>query len=567
MSSSARGPRDDADGSHAADGPGHHHELAYPSTKEVQQVSLLNPGAPAQTGVAEKGLAAGMVGLIGAVVIGISVVAPAYTLTSGLGPTISTVGTFVPAILLLGFLPMLLVAIGYRELNNKVPDSGTSFTWATQAFGPYVGWMGGWGLVAASVIVLSNLAAVGVDFTFLLLAEVTGRPEIADLTTNLWINIPLTLVYLAAAAWISYRGMDATKNLQYVLVMFQLVALGGFAIAAIVQASSGTGFDVTPFQWEWFNPFAVGDFSVVAAGVSLSIFLFWGWDVTLTMNEETKDPEKTPGRAGSLTVVTIIAIYVLVALGVIMWAGVGTGELGAGNPDNQESLFALLGGPIMGPFAILMFMAVLVSSLASLQSTMVAPARTLLAMGFYHAVPPALARVSARHRSPSVATWVCAACAAVFYAVTRLISENALWDTITAPGLMICFYYGITALACVWYFRREWFTSVGNALTTFLFPLIGGFVLLVMFCVTALDSTDPDDGSGSSVFGVGTVFILGMGVLAIGVVLMMWTRLRHPAYFRGETLPQTDSTRPIPIIRPDDDGTAVVRDPNERTHS
>ena len=116
---------------------------------------------------------------------------------------------------------------------------------------------------------------------------------------------------------------------------------------------------------------------------------------------------------------------------------------------------------------------------------------------------------------------------------------------------MICFYYGITALACVWYFRREWFTSVGNALTTFLFPLIGGLVLLVMFCVTALDSTDPDYGSGSSVFGVGTVFILGMGVLAIGVVLMMWTRLRHPAYFRGETLPQTDSTRPIPIIRPD----------------
>ena len=183
----------------------------------------------------------------------------------------------------------------------------------------------------------------------------------------------------------------------------------------------------------------------------------------------------------------------------------------------------------------------------------------------YGATP--FAELSARFNSPAFATWVCAGFAGLFYVVTRLLSENALWDTITALGLMICFYYGITALACVWYFRREWFTSVGNALTTFLFPLIGGLVLLVMFCVTALDSTDPDYGSGSSVFGVGTVFILGMGVLAIGVVLMMWTRLRHPAYFRGETLPQTDSTRPIPIIRPDDDGTAVVRDPNERTHS
>ena len=542
------------------DNEGHQH--VYPTTSAIEQVNLLNPG-----GVSNKGLQAGKVGLLGAVVIGVSVVAPAYTLTSGLGPTISTVGTHVPAILLLGFIPMLLVALGYRALNTRVPDSGTSFTWATHAFGPYVGWMGGWGLIAASVIVLSNLAAVAVDFTFLLLAQITGSQAIADLAGNLWVNIPLTLVYLALAGWISHRGMETTKHLQYILVAFQILALGAFAVAALTQSSRGAGFDPTPVQLDWFNPFTAGDFSVVAAGVSLSIFLFWGWDVTLTMNEETKDPERTPGRAAAVTVFVIIAVYILSALAVISWAGIGSEGLGAGNPDNQESIFAVLAGPILGPFAVIMSSAILVSSLASLQSTMVSPARTLLAMGFYRAVPTRFAELSPRFNSPAFATWVCAGFAGLFYVVTRLLSENALWDTITALGLMICFYYGITALACVWYFRREWFTSVGNALTTFLFPLIGGLVLLVMFCVTALDSTDPDYGSGSSVFGVGTVFILGMGVLAIGVVLMMWTRLRHPAYFRGETLPQTDSTRPIPIIRPDDDGTAVVRDPNERTHS
>ena len=544
-------------GSHAAP---RHDEHVYPSTAEVEQVSLLNPA-----GVSNKGLEAGKVGLIGAVVIGISVVAPAYTLTSGLGPTISTVGTHVPAILLLGFVPMLLVALGYRALNTRVPDSGTSFTWATHAFGPYVGWMGGWGLIAASVIVLSNLAAVGVDFTFLLLAQVTGDEALADLAGNLWVNIPLTVLYLALAGWISHRGMEATKKLQYVLVVFQLVALGAFAVAALVQASNGAGFDPTPVELDWFNPFTAGDFSVVAAGVSLSIFLFWGWDVTLTMNEETKDPERTPGRAASVTVLVIIAVYVLSALGVIAWAGVGTEGLGAGNEENQESIFAVLAGPVLGPFAVIMSSAILISSLASLQSTMLSPARTLLAMGFYRAVPPKFAELSPRFNSPAFATWVCAAAAAAFYVVTRLVSENALWDTITALGLMICFYYGITALACVWYFRREWSTSAGNALNTFLFPLLGGIVLLVMFTVTAVDSTDPDYGSGSSIGGVGTVFILGMGVLVLGVALMLWTRLRHPAYFRGETLPRTDSTRPIPIIRPDDDGAAVVADPNERT--
>ena len=82
----------------------------------------------AEHGISKKGLSAGSVGLIGAIVIGISCIAPAYTLTAALGPTVSEVGEQVPAIILVGFIPMLLVAFGYRELNKRMPDSGTSFT-------------------------------------------------------------------------------------------------------------------------------------------------------------------------------------------------------------------------------------------------------------------------------------------------------------------------------------------------------------------------------------------------------------------------------------------------------
>ncbi|WP_419866048.1 APC family permease [Corynebacterium neomassiliense] len=486
-----------------------------------------------------KGLAAGKIGVLGAVVVGISCIAPAYTLTSGLGPTISEVGTQVPGILLLGFLPMLLIAFGYRELNNRVPDSGTSFTWATKAFNPWVGWMGGWGLVTATVIVLSNLAAVAVDFFYLLLSQVFDNPDIADLTTNLWINIPTTLVFITVAAWVAYRGVESTKNLQYWLVGFQLVVLTGFAVVALAQADKGTSFDPTDVELSWFNPFdmdATGSFSTVAAGVSLSIFMFWGWDATLTMNEETKDPRRTAGRASTIVVLVIMAVYALCAVGVIAWAGTGTGGLGAGNPDNQESIFAALADPVLGKWGILMSLAILSSSFASLQSTMISPSRTLLAMGYYKALPPSFAKISPRFRTPSTATVISAAAAGTFYTVTRLVSENALWDTISALGLMICFYYGITAVACVWYFRHEMFDSLRNMLFMFLFPLAGGLVLLVMFFYTAVDSLDPSYGSGSSIGGVGMVFILGAGVLILGVVVMLWVRLRDPSFFRGETL-------------------------------
>ncbi len=178
-----------------------------------------------------------------------------------------------------------------------MPDSGTSFTWAARAFGPWVGWMAGWGLVVATILVLSNLAGIAVDFLFLLISQITGNPDIAGLASVTWINIGVCLLFMLGATWISYRDMQTTQKLQYWLVSFQILVLLFFAGAAIVQAVSGNGFDYQPFDLNWFNPFAISSFSAVAAGLSLSIFIFWGWDVTLTMNEETKDPEKTPGRA------------------------------------------------------------------------------------------------------------------------------------------------------------------------------------------------------------------------------------------------------------------------------
>ena len=510
------------------------------------------------SGITAKGLKVGKVGVIGGAIVGVGCIAPAYTLTSGLGPTVSEVGLQTPAILLVGFVPMLLVLFGYRELNNAMPDSGTTFTWATRAFGPWVGWLGGWGLVTATILVLSNLAAVAVDFLFILLAQIFQNPDLAELTRNLWINIPVTALFVAIAAFISYRGVEATQKVQYVLVAFQVLALGWYVIAAFVQIGSGNAYEPTPVTLDWFNPMAVESFSALAAGVSLSIFMFWGWDTVITMNEEAKDPETTPSRASLLTIAIIVVLYLAVTVATLAYAGIGETGLGAGNPDNQESIFAVLGSPIMGPFAILMSIAILSSSAASLQSTMVSPSRTLLAMGHYGALPPAFGRLSARFKTPSVATIASAVASLVFYVVMRVLSENALWDTITALGLMVCFYYGITGLAAVWYFRHSLFASARNVVFRFLFPLLGGLTLLLMFAKTAWDSLDPAYGSGSALFatsydadgvaqdGIGLVFVIGVGILLLGVVLMLIVAVRNRAFFRGEVI-RVGSDRDEPI--------------------
>src|SRR3978361_2328228 len=126
---------------------------------------------PAQYGsqeVASKGLKGGALGLISSVVIGVASTAPAYSLAATLGFIVAFVGVQAPIIVILAFIPMLFTAIGYQELNKADPDCGTTFTWATRAFGPIPGWLGGWGIIAADILVMASLAQVAGQYVFLL---------------------------------------------------------------------------------------------------------------------------------------------------------------------------------------------------------------------------------------------------------------------------------------------------------------------------------------------------------------------------------------------------------------
>ena len=94
--------------------------------------------------MADKGLKSNVVGLFGGTMLGISSVAPAYTGTITIGLLAAAVGAQTPVVFIAGFLPMFFAAYAYREFNTIMPDAGTSFTWTSKGFGPYVGWLGGW---------------------------------------------------------------------------------------------------------------------------------------------------------------------------------------------------------------------------------------------------------------------------------------------------------------------------------------------------------------------------------------------------------------------------------------
>jgi amino acid transporter len=89
-----------------------------------------------RAGLTSKGLAEGKVGTLSGAILGISSVAPGYTLPASIGVIVAAVGLKMPAVFIAGFIPMFLTAYAYRELNSRAPDCGASFTWSTKAFGP-----------------------------------------------------------------------------------------------------------------------------------------------------------------------------------------------------------------------------------------------------------------------------------------------------------------------------------------------------------------------------------------------------------------------------------------------
>jgi amino acid transporter len=506
-------------------------------------------GASAPPDLRSKGLSSGSLGLVGSIVLGVSSVAPVYALTATLGPTVSEVGLQMPAVFLVGFIPMLLVAYGYRELNRVAPDCGTSFTWATKAFNPYIGWMAGWGALLATIIVLSNLAGVAVTFFYLMLGQITGSDGIVEFGDRTVVHVLTCLIFVAIATAVAYRGTTLTKKVQYALVGFQLAVLLLFLVLALSAIASGDRPEGSlSFDASWLDVTQISSFSAFTAGLSLSLFIYWGWDTCLTVNEETEGSSRTPGRAALLCIAVIVLTYLATAIVLQMYAGIGEEGLGLGNPDTFDNVFAALAGPVMGPgLASLLFLAVVASSASSLQTTFLPPARTLLAMATYRALPERYARVHPRFQSPSVATVACGVAAGAFYAVMVLVSENVLLDTIYALGLMICFYYGLTAAACVWYFRKELTRSGRDLVLKGVMPGLGALMLLAVFLQTAVDTLDPAYGSGSSVFGLGSVFVVGIGSLLLGAVIMLVWRRSHPEFFRGETL-HTDTPS---LILPD----------------
>jgi hypothetical protein len=118
----------------------------------------------------------------------------------------------------------------------------------------------------------------------------------------------------------------------------------------------------------------------------------------------------------------------------------------------------------------------------------------------------------------------------IWYVGLTVLSADVLTDSITALGLVIAFYYGLTGFACVSFYRREIFRSAGNFVSMGVLPAAGGtimFVLLIKACFAPGEATT----SRLSIFGVGGPLIIAAAAVVTGLLLMLFAQHGMPEFF------------------------------------
>ena len=490
----------------------------------------------------DKGLKTGALGLISSIVVGVASTAPAYSLAASLGFVVaatngnSIVGVKAPAIMLIAFVPMFLIAVAYSELNKAEPDCGTTFTWGSRAFGPWLGWLGGWGIIAGDVIVMANLSQIAGSYTF----QLFGLDSLA--ASTFWTTVA-GIIWILIMTYICFRGIELSARIQVALLSIEVVILIIFSVVALTKVYNGTspaGSIHPSLSWLWPGGLSL---SAITTATLIAVFIYWGWDTALSINEETSDPTKTPGRAGIISTLILLVTYALVSVATVAFAGTGSKGVGLGNSANSADVFHAVGTTVFGGSGFgtvmedLLIIAVLSSASASTQTTILPTARTVLSMGAFRAIPAKFARIHPRYLTPTDATIWMGCVSILFYVGLTLVSQNVLGDSIAAVGLLIAFYYGMTGFACVWYYRRMIAQGGRDMWMRGVLPFLGGLLLLGAFVDACYNYAQPGYGK-TTIFGIGGVFVIGIGALLLGGVLMIVYRLVAPSFFKGQTLPR-----------------------------
>jgi len=425
------------------------------------------------------------------IIMGVAGSAPGFSIAVAIAGLLAAAGSVSPNALLIFAVPMLGISVAYKGLNKKIPNAGAAYEWTKQGFGKFFGYFSGWALlIAALVFMVTGSVPLG-----------TATIDLFDpaLASNVVLTTAIGAVWFIAIGVVLITGIELTSKIQVVMSSIELLILFGISIAAFLH--TGVGGAVTPFSWSWFGfNYPAGTFSSSALIV---VFLYWGWDVTCNLSEETKGhPPNAAGNGGFLSIFVTIASFVAFTVAALMMF---TLKDASGFSDNLIYHVAIAAGlGTAGGYAA--SLALILSSIATLETTMLQFSRTLFAMGRDRALPTAFGVVSPKTVTPVRTMYLLLGVGLVLIFLSSFMPTIAtiLGDSVSAIAVQVCYYYGLAGLVCAWSYKDAYKENMGTFIGYAVFPFLSAVALFVLgiYAITTFNLTTQIVGVGGLVVGI-----------------------------------------------------------------
>ena len=355
------------------------------------------------------------------------------------GKVAGEVGGAVWVPFVMAFTIAIITAFAYLELITKYPHAGGAANFIHKAFGlQFVTFMVTFTVMASGI---TSAATAAKAFASNLVAGVglDWAPEGAAV-------LGLAVAFMIVVALVNFRGVAESVGLNVVLTIIELT---GLMLVIFVGLWAVAGMSDAPVDFSRAMMFETsGDknaFLAATAGTSLAFFAMVGFEDSVNMAEETKDPVKTFPKIMLSGLVLTAIIYVLVSVTAV--ALVPVGQLSQGDTPLLQVVQA--GAPNLPIDTIYPFIAMFAVANTAVINMLMA-SRLLYGMAKQDVLPRPLALVHKGRQSPWVAIIVTTALAVGLILVVGQVT--ALGGT---TALLLLAVFAMVNIACIVLRKRD----------------------------------------------------------------------------------------------------------------
>jgi amino acid transporter len=451
--------------------------------------------------MADTGLRRDAVGLREVLFQSITDMAPGAAIAASIPAGVAFAGGALPLAVVFALIAALLSAWSIGQLARELPSSGSMATYAARGLHPSLGFLSAWAYAMVGWLI-PPLVLLQLGFT----VAGTLNSEISGYPANLW--WPWSILGLLIIFVTGYFGVRTSARFGTILGVFEIAVFLLMGIFLLFHAGSHNTVSVFTTK---YTPSAFHGLSGVIAGSVFSVLAFGGFEGAAPLAEEARNPRRTIQLAVLLATLLIGALYVFttyaadVAFGPGKFAGFTTSTGPASWEGMARSFYGL--------FWILVFLAIVNSTLANSNAGVNVSSRTAFAMGRIRAFPAFLGNVSAKHRAPinaislgTVISLVVMLGLGLHYGPTEAFAMVG-----TGLVILIVAVYIVMNAACIGFFSRSRDHKL-NVLSHIVIPVLGIAAFVPAWCA----------GAGIKIAGVSWISPLPAPLSYMGPAVAIW---------------------------------------------